>query len=470
MSVLSPVDTTQADVPLAMAPLGPAQRLYQELLQQPAENLDDARAFLHEQLRQAAALPCDLPSEPADLAAWSRRNAAQVTHQYAAYLEERRNGAGRRYFGDRAHALYFLRGVAPTKLVDGAWLHGTLRHWRDTRFTPLVRTFLEELGDGVAAQNHVLLYRRLLASQGCDDLTGLGDAHYLQGATQLALGALAEEFLPEVIGYNLGYEQLPLHLLISAFELDELDIDPYYFQLHVTIDNSATGHAHRAVQAVLDNHPLVADAEEFYRRVSLGYRLNDLGLGSRAVIADFDLERELLEMFERKRGVAGQVHSDYCRIEGRTVNQWLGADEGIAGFLSALQRRGWIRRHHDPAESRFWQLVQGERAAMFGVFSLYEQQLLHDWIAGTWERPGTGALSRNGVFRSRHRQPHMPSQERQRPSLQPRENPEQRQLLDELQRLDEARYEARLIELQGPATHWTPAGLLATRLFSELTR
>ena len=44
---------------------------------------------------------------------------------------------------------------------------------------------------------------------------------------------------------------------------------------------------------------------------------------------------------------------------------------------------------------------------MFGVFSLYEQQLLHDWIAGTWERPGTGALSRNGVFRSRHRQPHL---------------------------------------------------------------
>ena len=54
----------------------------------------------------------------------------------------------------------------------------------------------------------MLLYRQLLASQGCEDALELDDALYRQGAIQLALGLLIDEFLPEVIGYNLGYEQM----------------------------------------------------------------------------------------------------------------------------------------------------------------------------------------------------------------------------------------------------------------------
>lgn len=77
------------------------------------------------------------------------------------------SGAGRRYFATRAHALWFLQQVAPTKAVDGAWLHGTLRHWRDPRFHGLIRTYLEELGDGDPRCNHVLIYQRLLSHLGC---------------------------------------------------------------------------------------------------------------------------------------------------------------------------------------------------------------------------------------------------------------------------------------------------------------
>ncbi|RBJ71751.1 iron-containing redox enzyme family protein, partial [Pseudomonas sp. MWU12-2534b] len=166
------------------------------------------------------------------------------------------------------------------------------------------------------------------------------DERYLQGALQLALGACGESFLPEVIGYNLGYEQLPLHLLISAYELSELRIDPYYFTLHVTIDNASTGHAQKAVQSVLDLLPLEADRGEFLRRVSLGYRLNDLGQGSRAIIEGFDLEQEVLAMLERKRPFGQHMHSDYCRFEGKTVNQWLATPAKLTGFLHALQDTG----------------------------------------------------------------------------------------------------------------------------------
>ncbi|WP_417702576.1 iron-containing redox enzyme family protein [Pseudomonas sp.] len=463
MSIASFIDTPAAQCISFAHAAGPWQSLYRQLLDAPEPGHPQAREFIQQCLQEVAQLPCELPASPYELAAWSLRQHQRVSADYASYLEGRRSGQGRRFFPRKAHALYFLRALAPTKLVDGAWLYGTLPHWRDHRVYPLVRTYLEELGDGVPAQNHVLLYRQLLASQGCDDALEVQDALYRQGAIQLALGLLVDEFLPEVIGYNLGYEQLPLHLLISAFELNELDIDPYYFQLHVTIDNGSSGHAAKAVRSVLDNLPRVGDAQAFYERVTRGYLLNELGTGSTAVIDSFELEHQVLQMLERKRKVASQVHSDYCRIEGRTVNQWLGSAGDVAGFLEAMQRNGWIRRDKDPADSRFWRLVQGQGAAMFGVFSPYERQLLHDWIAGDWQQP-----EQRSPFRVRRMsQAAMPSCA----STQPGElDRERRHMLRQLQGMDAYRRECRLIELQSPAHHWSSAGLAATRTFTALMR
>ncbi len=454
MTTLMPIFTTSSQS-CNFLQAGPARTLYERLLQAELDDgaLHQARSFLDGQLAKAQALPCDIPAQPEALLDWMRGAALRTTEAYGQYLQERRQGAPRRYFQNRAHALYFLRHVAPTKLVDGAWLYGLLRHWQELRLRPLLRTYLEELGDGVPAMNHVLLYKQLLAQHGCDELAELEDEHFLQGAQQLALGHLADDYLPEVIGYNLGYEQLPLHLLITSYELTELDVDPYYFQLHVTIDNASTGHAQKAVQAVLENLPVVGDRDEFYRRVMVGYQLNDLGIGSTAVIAAFDLDDELCAMLERKREVATQVHSDYCRIEGRTVNEWLGEPGQVRAFLEALQKRGWIRRDEDPQNSRFWQLVQGDRAAMFGVFSSYELQLLHDWIAGSW-----------APARSRGRP-------RRRPAAASSEQAmgldDEAQALHAALRAMPAQQQAgKLIELMSPASHFTPAGLLATRLFN----
>ncbi|PMZ30228.1 hypothetical protein C1X25_37625, partial [Pseudomonas sp. GW247-3R2A] len=83
----------------------------------------------------------------------------------------------------------------------------------------------------------------------------------------------------------------------------------YYFTLHVTIDNASTGHAQKAVQSVLQLLPVEGDREDFLRRVALGYRLNDLGQGSRAIIESFDLDAELLNMLERKRPFGQHMHS-----------------------------------------------------------------------------------------------------------------------------------------------------------------
>jgi hypothetical protein len=450
--VQSPTGKT---VPLSIAPDSPNRELYEMLLKDAPGADAAARRFLQRQLARAATLPSELPGEVEQLLQWSQAHCAAVADQYADYLASRQQGAPRRYFAEKSHALYFLQHVAPTKEVDGAWLAGVLKHWRDGRFDGLIDTYLEELGDGIARQNHVVIYRKLLTENACEDPQSLSDEHFLQGVVQLALGRCSDEFLPEVIGYNLGYEQLPLHLLISAYELRELGIDPHYFRLHVTIDNASTGHARKAVQSLLELMPVGEGREAFYRRVTLGYRLNDLGIGSTAVINDFDLHREVVSMLERKALFGQHMHSDYCRIENRTINQWLSTPGQMGGFLAALERKGWIKRGAAPQESRFWKLIEGSDAAMFGVFNGYEKQLLSDWIANGWQDP---------QCRPRAHHKHADDD----PLASPFDDPETEALKNRLAPLTPVDQLQTLIPWLAPHRHWRPAGLYATRRFIRL--
>jgi hypothetical protein len=436
----------------------------------------DARAFLHATLHAAESEACGLPDAPQDLLVWMRNSAQLVAAKYGAYLDERKAGAPRRYFSNRSHALYFLRAVAPTKLVDGAWLYGLLPHWQNPRFSDLVQTYLEELGEGMADKNHVLLYRQLLHRHGLHPIDGLPDAFYTQGTVQLALGWNAAEFLPEVIGFNLGYEQLPLHLLVTAYELNELGIDPYYFTLHITVDNASSGHAQRAVQAVLAALPRLGDSAEFWRRLRNGFKLGNAGIGTDQVIAGFDLEREVLRILSHKSTTGHGAHSGYCRLAGRSVNDWLAQPEQIADFLAALQQAGWIRRGAPVQESRFWGLLQGERAEMFGVFSPYELQVIHDWLRGpdsadgrAYTEHGEPAAGRRATFRAAAR---LAAARRAPAGLEPWQDlpdPDLQALQAQLKALDGPQQVADLLtHAMSPSQHWTPAGLHATRLFRQM--
>jgi hypothetical protein len=457
-----------------------ARDLYFALMDNPAAAREASRTFLAAQIEVARAEPCELPDAVWQLQGWIQGRAESVGIAYREYLAARKNGAPRRYFTNKSHALYFLKGVAPTKLVDGAWLYGTLAHWDNPDFHPLIKTYLEELGDGVPDKNHVTLYRRLLAAHGCEHWETLPEDHFVQGAIQLALAHNADAFLPEVVGYNLGYEQLPLHLLITSYELNELGIDPYYFTLHVTVDNAGSGHAHKAVQALRHLMAQAGDPAAFFRRVLDGYRLNDLGACTTSVIGAFDLEAEPVEIFRTKAAIGKNMHSDYCRVGGRSVNDWLADPARIPDFLAQLEGAGWIQRGADVEQSRFWRLIQGERAEMFGVFSSYEQQVLRDWI--TTPRDATAASRTSRVLSHRARQRTLDSltQHAQR-SGYPERGLIRRRPADgggdsELHQL-EARVAAAagkpeamamLAQLMSPSVHHTATGLMATRMYSQL--
>ena len=446
-----------------------------------------ARAFLEQQLREARLLSCDLPDNTSAMEAWITERSEAIGEEYNAYLKQRRDGAPRRYFTTKAHALFFLKHVAPTKLVDGAWLYGVLERWDDPDFRPLIQTYLEELGDGVPDKNHVVLYKKLLASHGCDQWQDVEETHFVQGAIQLALAYDAEHFLPEIIGYNLGYEQLPLHLLITAYELNELGIDPYYFTLHITVDNGGTGHAFKAVQALQQLLPRCGDSAAFLRRVQDGYRLNDLGASTNSVISEFDLEAELVHIMATKSVVGKNMHSDYCRVGGRGINDWLSDPQQIPAMLAELEKAGWIQRGQPADNSRFWRLIQSERAEMFGVFSAYEQQILSDWIATVPGGPAAPA-ARTPSFRARQRAldtlglHHSPRSGALRGIIRHHAANaadsgandadavgELRQLELQVAAMGNKQAAMRLLQsLMTPARHHSAVGLMATRLFRQL--
>ncbi len=493
---MNPLQSIVPSAPRARPSHAGARHLYLALLGEHGSapgTIDDVTrsaswSFLRGCLDDVAQRRDDVPADPRALPAWLEQAHERTASSYRQYVDERRAGAPRRFFRNRSHALAFLRTVAPTKLVDGAWLYGLLQRAKDARLAPLIRTYLEELGDGVASQNHVLVYRALLAHNGCDaGQRPIDDAHYVQGAIQLALAHHADRLLPEVIGFNLGYEQLPLHLPITAYELNELDVDPYYFTLHVTIDNASSGHASKALQTALACLPTIGDADAFYRRVLNGYRLNDLGLGTTAAIEAFDLERELVAALVEKARVGANLHGDYCRIGGRTVADWLSAPGDLPAMLSTLASTGWIRRGAPPEESRFWRVLHDPRGPMFGVFDDYTSQLLRDWIVDAPDATSSAPDARGPRSPNRFSKGAVARGPSSTRASTPSSGVAQviARHLDDVNDLDrdddvaalEDRLagvddrDAALSALRGflsPRNHATPAGLLATRIYSDV--
>ena len=496
---LVPVQWAERAGGAATSPHAGAKRIYNALIGEHGVGLGTidevtrsaSRAFLAAALRDAARLDSDIPDDPRLLAGWLERGHQRTAAAYRRYLDGRRAGEPRRFFRNRSHALHFIKSVAPTKLVDGAWLYGLLPRWSDARLAPLIRIFLEELGDGVAEQHHVLLYRKLLSAHGADRWHDLDDAHHVQGAIQLSLAHHAAELLPEVIGFNLGYEQLPLHLPITAYELNELGVDPYYFSLHVTIDNASTGHARKSLQCALDCLPRAADAADFYGRMVAGFKLNDLGLGTMQAIGSFDLDRELTAVLADKGRIGGPLHSDYCRIAGRSVADWLAEPGGMPGFLEALVSTGWIRRGAEPRESRFWRMLDDESAPMFGVFDDYEKQLIGDWIVDAPRDGGdAGVVRRPNVHRFRRRGPDRPGVpsaaaragragpcdagrviRRELAGLSPadRDDDDVRVVAERLADVDDTAVAVDVLHgFLSPGNHPSPAGLLAARICAGL--
>jgi hypothetical protein len=339
------------------------------------------------------------------------------TNRWEEYLARRRAGGSREIFGDKDEAKWWLKQAAPVKYVDGAWLGHInkittpFKHRNITKNAWQVMS--EELGDGDLAKNHVYVYRQLMDDieanlPAADSEDFINPRHKMDqtrcwkaAMAQLLISLFPHDFLPESLGFNMAYESLPLHLLKTVKELREVRLNPYYFELHISIDNADSGHAAMAMAAVADYIDLVEKeegaeaAQTAWRRCQAGYILAE-GLPTTPESPSLKVEPEgpfprteteatLLDIFAAKAFVAHKIHcNSRLKIGRRSLVDWLEpkafADkQWQKEFLVDLGNcKPWVIKG-DSEKSRLVKELSWE-GKMFGSFTQTEVEVVKAWI------------------------------------------------------------------------------------------
>ena len=333
------------------------------------------------------------------------------------YLARRKAGAPRENFRDRAEARRWLRQHAPVKYVDGAWLGHINKITTPFALRRVTKdawqVLSEELGDGDAEKNHVEVYRSLMKQIGADlpdgdDADFIHPRHELDelyvwkaAVAQLLVSLFPHEFLPEILGFNLHFEEITQETLKATRELKEVRLNAYYFVLHISIDNADSGHTAIAMQTVMNyidqarrSHGDDA-AQQAWRRVQAGYILSeqlssDGGPKARADAGPESFPRneheaKVTQILRSKAAAAGKIHcSSRMKLGSRTLVDWLkpGALASKAHqmeFMDHLSKlTPWIRKGDSDNSKLIHELSW--RGKMFGSFTQSEVEAVRRWI------------------------------------------------------------------------------------------
>ncbi|KZM27475.1 uncharacterized protein EKO05_0005245 [Ascochyta rabiei] len=340
-----------------------------------------------------------------------------VTNRWEEYLARRRAGGSREVFGDMEEAKWWLKQAAPVKYVDGAWLGHINKITTPFKYRNITKNawqvMSEELGDGDLAKNHVYVYRQLMDDidaglPAADSEDFIDSCHNLDqtrcwkaAVAQLLISLFPHDFLPESLGFNMAYESLPLHLLKTVKELREVRLNPYYFELHISIDNADSGHAAMAMAAVADYIDRIeqdegaAAAKVAWKRVQAGYVLAEglpttpespsLKVEAEETFPRTETEAALLNIFAAKAFVAHKIHcNSRLKIGRRSLVDWLEPE----AFTDKQWQREFI---YDLGSCKPW-VVKGEsensrlvkelswEGKMFGSFTQTEVEVVKTWI------------------------------------------------------------------------------------------
>ncbi|KAI7968655.1 hypothetical protein EIK77_002248 [Talaromyces pinophilus] len=228
--------------------------------------------------------------------------------------------------------------------------------------------------------------------------------------SQLLISLFPNEFLPEILGFNLHYELITLESLKASKELSEFKISGYYFVLHVSIDNADSGHTAMALSTMINYPELIEelglmDVQVAWRRIQAGYLLSkNIGedsLGNeelenttatvttaREQSSDNDAvglttqESDIVNMLLLKANVSRKIHcTSQTRIGQRTLMNWLSREtwrtrrEFIDTFADASP---WVQRGNSGKSMLIKELSWGGK--MFGAFTDAEVRRLRTWI------------------------------------------------------------------------------------------
>ena len=181
--------------------------------------------------------------------------------------------------------------LAPLILIDGAWL----RKFTNTALLSteigltLYKIYIDELGNGIAAQNHGNIYGQLLKSMGINideftEMNFINDrrfslADFKLPVYWLSLSLFPRTFYPEILGLNLAMELSGIgnEYRKSGEILKYYGFSNQFTTLHNTIDNIVSGHtalASNCIKLHMDNIYQEGGsrlAQEHWQRIWIGY-------------------------------------------------------------------------------------------------------------------------------------------------------------------------------------------------------
>jgi hypothetical protein len=227
----------------------------------------------------------------------------------------------------KADALWLLTQLAPMAFVDGAWLAGMARvdHQHSTLAPGLFEIYRDELGAGQVAQHHGNVMRRTLLAHGvtlphCSepafrDWPGFSPAAFYLGCHWLAVAEHSAEFFSELLGVNLATELAGVgtDYFNAAALLRQNGIDPYFFELHNSIDNAAGGHTAWSVYAIdeylraINKQSGPSATNEAWRRIWAGY--DSYALASKPLRTAIALHLGPRLVWRRLRGRSGKTQA-----------------------------------------------------------------------------------------------------------------------------------------------------------------
>jgi hypothetical protein len=396
------------------------RRLYYELqnLETFSENIPHYRphliSLLSDGLEQAVQSPersilsVQTYSEPV-LVRFLKQKHDDILLEWEVYLRGRTTGKGPDLFRTLEEAKFWLKQMAPLKYVDGAWLshiHKINTPFASRRFTRILWQVLsEELGDGDLEKNHVFLYQKLIDDLKVDlpsgdsvdfvhERYGLNNLWVWKAAVgQLLISLFPNEFLPEILGFNMHFELITLSTMKATKELKELGIDNYYFLLHVCIDNSHSGHAAMAMKAVTKYMEHIEQTQspeaslQAWKRIQAGYMLSEaLGKEEKSKHTSFHTKySKIIELFRGKAAASQMIHcANRAKIGPYSLVEWLAPRQwdcpvNQQKFLECLSNaKPWVVKGSSRKSLLIKELSWSGK--MFGAFTQAETQILRQWI------------------------------------------------------------------------------------------
>ena len=192
----------------------------------------------------------------------------------------------------KAAYIWGIEQIAPMILIDGCWLQQSLmlKNVNADICDILFSIYCDEVGNGQLQKNHCTIFQQLLDtlsisvppvhSAEFSKHSRFIDSAFDLPVYMLALSAHSAKFLPELLGLNMAIELSGLGKDYKRLvdEWNYWGIDSTIADIHISIDNYATGHtllAKKAIQLYMDDIlKCTADVDilnEQWRRIYTGY-------------------------------------------------------------------------------------------------------------------------------------------------------------------------------------------------------